>query len=245
MFFVHSDKSTVKRGSFAIASLGVAAFWGGLIMAAGRYPSDYDWRYMSVSKLVEPDRNPAGYLWASMGILLCSFCGLCWMSILTRRRDYAVSPPGGIKALQFGYICMICAVVLLPWPPLIPKEHEIIAVLAFAGLLIGMVHMMFWTVERTLLKQIREGGHARLYAFMVAGIAVFPIVLAGLAQAYFYYVPTEHHWIFFLWRVREWPVLLRFPFWEWVTCAVLSVYMILLPLATARLIGKVENHVTK
>ncbi len=67
--------------------------------------------------------------------------------------------------------------------------------------------------------------HSLLYTLIVACIMASPILLAGLAQAYFYYVPSELHWISFSWRVRGWPVLLRFPFWEWVTCVVLSVYM--------------------
>lgn len=44
------------------ASLGVLAFWGGMLMAERSYPSEYDWRYMTISSLVYGDRNPNGYL---------------------------------------------------------------------------------------------------------------------------------------------------------------------------------------
>ncbi len=229
------DKSFLRRATCATASAGVLAFWSGMLMAARRYPSGYDWRYMPVSNLVSPDHNPAGHLWASTGIVLCSLCGLCWAAIVVRHRTHedAGGRPRGIRALQFGYFSMMGAAVLPTWLLRIQKGHEILAVFAFAGLLIGMVRLMFQTVERILLRRMRGlSGRARLYAFIAASVAVFPILLAGLAQAYFYYVPPELHWLSFSWRVRGWPVFLRFAFWEWVTCVVLSAYMAVLSMAT-------------
>ncbi len=228
-------KPFLRRFACATAPLGVLAFWSGMLTAARRYPSGYEWQYMSVSNLLSPDRNPAGYVWASTGIVLCSLCGLCWAALLTRLRNHegAGDRPGGIRALQFGFICMVCAAVLPHWLLPIQKGHEILASLAFAGLLIGMVRLMFQTTERILLRRMRRfSSHARLYAFIVASVAVFPILLAGLAQTYFYYVPPEFHWLSFSWRVRGWPVFLRFAFWEWVMCVVLSAYMAILPMAT-------------
>ncbi len=229
------DKSFLRRASRATALLGVLAFWGGMLMAARRCPSEYDWRYMLVSNLVSPDHNPAGYLWASTGIVLCSLCGLCWAALLARRRNQegAGDRPGGIKALWFGNICMMAAAVLPKWLLRIQKGHEILAALAFVGLCIGMIHLMFQTIERTLLRRMRRfSGHARLYAAIVAGAAVFPILLAGLCQAYVNYVLPELPWVNLSWRARGVPVYLSFAFWEWVTCIVLSAYMAILSLAT-------------
>jgi hypothetical protein len=230
------DKSFLRRASCATAPLGVLAFWGGMLMAARQYPSGYEWQYMPVSNLLSPDRNPAGYLWASAGILLCSLCGLCWVAVLAKQRwnhEGAGDRPSGIRALQFGNFCMMCAALLPRWLLRVQKGHEILAVLAFAGLLIGMVLLMFQTMGWILLRRMRRfSSHARLYAAILASVAVFPILLAGLAQAYFYYVPSELHWLSFSWRARGWPVLLRFAFWEWVTCVVLSAYIAILSLAT-------------
>jgi len=228
------DASLLRRISYAIAPLGVLAFWCCMVISARRYPSGYDWRYLSVSKLVYPERNPAGYLWAVAGIVLCSTCGLYWVHGLARRRNHAGTGyrPRGTRALQMGYLFMLCA-VLPDWLLRIEKAHEILAALAFAGLLIGMVRLMFQTSENILLSRIRRPrSQARAYAFIVASVAVLPIVLAGLAQAYFYYVPEKFRWGGFSWSVQGWPVLLRFPFWEWITCIVLSVYMAGLSLAT-------------
>ncbi len=128
---------------------------------------------------------------------------------------------------------MMFAAALPKWLLTIQKGHGILAALAFAGLLVGMVRLMFKTIEQALLMRMhRLNRHALLYALIVACIVASPILFAGLAQAYFYYVPPELHWISFSWRVRGWPVFLRFPFWEWVTCVVLSAYMMVLIIVT-------------
>ena len=201
-----SDKSFLRRASCATASLGVLAFWGGMLMAVRRYPSEYDWRYMPVSNLLSPDRDPGGYLWASTGIVLCSLCGLCWAALLAHcwNHEGAGDRPSGIRALQFGNFCMICAAVLPQWLLRVQKGHEILSVLAFAGLCVGMIRLMFQTIERTLLRRMRRLiGHARLYAAILAGAAAFPILLAGLAQAYVHYVLPELHWVSLSWRARR------------------------------------------
>lgn len=229
------DMPFLRRASFATATLGVLAFWGGMIMAARRYPSEYDWRYMPVSNLLSPSRNPESYLWASTGIVICSLCGLCWAAVLAQRwkREGVGGRPSGIRTLQFGNICMICAAVLPQWLLRVQKGHEILTVFAFAGLCIGMVLLMFQTIERTFLRRMRRLlRHARLYAAILASVAVFPILLAGLAQAYVHYVLPELPWVNLSWRARGVPMYLSFAFWEWVTCVVLSAYMAILSLAT-------------
>jgi hypothetical protein len=229
------NKSFLRRASFATATLGMLTFWGGMLMAARRYPSEYDWRYMPVSNLLSSGRDPAGYLWASTGIVLGSLCGLWWAAVMAQRwkREDEGGRPSGIRALQFGNISMMCSAVLPPWLLRVKKGHEILTVFAFAGLCIGMVLLMFQIIERTFLKRMRRlNGHARLYAAILASVAVFPILLAGLAQAYVHYVLPELPWVNLSWRARGVPVYLSFAFWEWVTCAVLSACMAILSLVT-------------
>ena len=224
----------MRRVSRAAAFLGVFAFWSGMLLAARRYPSEYDWRYMPVSDLLSSGRNPTGYFWASTGILLCSICGLCWTAELSQRwkNGHRGCRPSGIRSLQFGYFCMMCAVLLSPWLIKIKKGHEYLAVLAFAGLLIGMICLMFQSVRQTLLTRMsRFSSHARLYAAISASVSVFPILAAGLTQAYVHYVLPELPWVNLSWRARGVPVYLSFAFWEWVTCVMLSAYMAIFSLA--------------
>ncbi len=230
-----SAESFLQHASYAMALIGVLAFWAGMLMAGQRYPSEYDWRYMPVSNLLSPSRNPTGYLWASVGTVLYSLCGLFWVGMLAQRRkhDGMAVRLSGIMALQFANFCMLIAVLLSRWLHRIHKGHEILAVLAFAGLLIGMIRMMFQTIVRTLLRRMsRFSGHARLYAAILASAAVFPIVLAGLIQTYVRFVLPDLPWVNLSWRARGVPAYLSFAFWEWVTCVVLSAYMVILSVAT-------------
>jgi hypothetical protein len=111
----------------------------------------------------------------------------------------------------------------------IPKGHDSLALLAFVGICIGMVHSAFKAVERS----VQSGNPAaspRLLAGMLAGIALSPLALAALAQTYVSHALPGLPWVSLAWRARGVPVYLSFAFWEWVTCAVFSVYMVLLAL---------------
>jgi hypothetical protein len=220
---------------YAAAPLGVLAFWGGLWMAAQRYPSEYDWRYMTISSLLYVDRNPDGFRWAWGGLMLCALGGLCWTSALMRdwRRASARRRPVGIWALGLGYTCMVCA--LLPAHLVrIPKGHETLALSAFFGLCIGIVSLTFRAADRNLRPQTRSrAGRPRLYAALLAGGALSPILLAGIAPAYVSYALPELPWVGMEWRVRGVPAFLSFAFWEWITCVVFSAYTVSLCLITS------------
>jgi hypothetical protein len=212
----------------------VLAFWFGGLMAMWRYPSQYDWRYMPLSNLLSPRRDPAGYLWASAGIAVSGLCGLGWSAALARFWSHGVtgSRPTGIRMLQLGGLCMPLAAVPPEWLRRIPEGHQLFTLLAFAGGCLGIVYLMFQTVERILLARPgRPVRRHRVYATIVAGIAVLPILLAALAQAYVFYVLPELGWVKLSWRAEGVQVFLSFAFWEWITCFVLSAYALFLSLA--------------
>ena len=222
-----------RRASYAAAMLGLLMFWGGILMAARRYPGEFDWRYMTLSTLISPRRDGPGYLWAAGGVVLSSLCALGWAVMLARRgrRGPEAGQLRGLWLLKWGSICMACS-VLLPWRlPRLPKEHEILTLLAFTALCLGMIRLALQTAERVL----RPGGKTRrragLYGTALAGVAVFPIFVAGLAEAYVYYVLPGLHWVSLSWRAEGIPMYLSFAFWEWITCAVLSAYLAILALA--------------
>jgi hypothetical protein len=206
-----------------------------MVMAVRQYPSEYDWRYVTMSNLVYPDRNPAGYLWASAGVLLGGLFGLCWVAL-----QAAVWKPGaegqrpiGIWTLGLGYGCMVCTAFLPERQLPIPKAHEILALSAFFTVCIGLVRLTFEAVERSLLGRTRMSATvARMYAGLLAGAALWPISLAAFAQAYISYARPELKWVSLSWRALDVPVCLSFAFWEWVTCAVLSLYMSTLSVMT-------------
>jgi hypothetical protein len=61
-----------------MAALAVIVFWGGLLMAARLYPSEYDWRYITVSILLlqtATRRAVAGRLAESRWVLSAGWVG--------------------------------------------------------------------------------------------------------------------------------------------------------------------------
>lgn len=224
-------RRSVRIGLCASAWAGVLAFWSGLWLAARKYPSEYDWRYMTISSLVYPDRNPEGYRWAWRGLMLCALGGLGWTAVLLRdwRHDSDGRKAIGIWALGVGYLCMVSCAWLPARFPRLPRAHDLLALVSFFALCIGIVVLTFQLTEVP-----RASTRTRpLYACLFAGLALSPILLAAITQAYISYALPDLPWVGLEWRARGAPVYLSFALWEWTTCAVFSAYTLSLCLATA------------
>jgi hypothetical protein len=52
-------RTVAQQAVYIEAPLGVFAFWGGVLMAARGYPSEYDWRYITISSLVYVSNHQA------------------------------------------------------------------------------------------------------------------------------------------------------------------------------------------
>lgn len=211
----------------AAAPLGVSAFWCGLWIAAELYPSEYDWRYMTISSLLYPDRNPDGYRWAWGGVALCGLGGLSWVaaSIWNRRPSNAADWPAGIWAMALGYICMVCCALLPARFLHIPRSHDILALSAFVGVCIGTVHLTYRAVNRSVRRRARRSiPQPSIYACVIAGAALLPILLVSITQAYVSHAFPQLPWVGLAWRAQGVPAYLSFAFWEWVACLVLSLY---------------------
>ena len=227
--------SARKNLCAAAALLGVLTFWCGLWMAARRYPFEYDWRFITISRLGYADRNPDGYRWAWGGLMLCGLGGLCWTAVLLRdwRRDGTGRRPVGIWALALGYVCMVGCASLPGGFPLLPRGHDFLAVTAFFGVCIGIMQMTFQVTERSLRQRTRSLLLSpRFYAGLLAGLPLSPILIAAVTQAYISHARPDLPWVGLEWRVLGAPVYLSFALWQWITCAVFSVYSVTLCLMT-------------
>jgi hypothetical protein len=223
--------TALRWGACAAVAMSLLTFWGGLVIAARCYPTEYDWRYMTLTGLFAAGHNPAGHGWAAGGIALCGVCGFCWAQFLGRqwRREGTL----GIRFLQAGAFFMAGAAVLPGQPLGIRKGHEILVTLAFACWCLGMVGLLFRGADQALRRWM--GGsirRRRRYAALFSGVAAAPVLLAGAAQAYVFYALPALHWVSLSWRAQGIPVYLSFAFWEWVTCAVLSACAVIVALAT-------------
>lgn len=237
-------KTLRRRAARAALPVAILAFWFGVLMAIRRYPSEYDWRYMPLSNLLSPRHDPAGHLWACAGIALSGLCGLGWSVTPASlwSRGGAGSRPSGIWMIRLGGLCAPLAAVPPEWLRRIPEGHQLFTLLAFAGSCLGIVYLTFQSIEQIFLTQPpRPVGHHRIFATAIAGIAVVPILLAGIAQLYVFYVLPELGWVKLSWRANGVPVYLSFAFWEWITCFVLSAYTLFLSLAWSRTLVDSRN----
>jgi len=214
--------------------LGLVGFWTGLWMGSRRYPTEYDWRYMTISSLLYPDRDPRGFLWAWSGLIVCALGGLCWTAVLFQgnRAKIRRVRAAGIWPLALGYICMISSAV---WPGRLldlPRGHDLLALLAFVGICAGTVHLTYLAVERSLRRRAFTSRMVRLCAGLTAGIVLLPLALEALTQADVSRTFPHLPWVGLEWRARGVPVYLSFAFWEWSTCVMLSAYTMSLSIAT-------------
>jgi hypothetical protein len=217
-----------------MASVGLLGFWAGLYLASRHYPTEYDWRYMTISSLLYPDRDPRGYLWAWCGLIACAVGGLSWVSVLVRGNEWRTKKMRpGIWALALGFMCMMsCAV----WPGRLlhfPRGHDLLALLAFVGICIGTVHLAYERVERNLRhRRAASRAGAKVCAALIAGTALLPLMLEAITQADVARTFPHLPWVGLEWRARGVPMYLSFAFWEWITCAVFSAYIAALSIAT-------------
>jgi hypothetical protein len=113
----------------------------------------------------------------------------------------------------------------------VPRGHEFLALAAFVGICVGMALLTFRVFKQS--PRVRKlPGSPLLYARLLAGFAVAPTVVAAVAQLYVSHALPELPWVSLAWRERGVPVYLSFAFWEWITCAVFSLYVVVLSRTT-------------
>jgi hypothetical protein len=193
--------------------LGVLAFWVCIVVAAHRFPSEYDWRYMTTSQLIYPERNPAGHLWASAALIACAAAGLIW--VYAQRATLRFSR---LWVLAAGYCCMILSSLLPERWFSIHNGHEILSMAGFIGVCCGLVLVSLNTGSA-------QHKSSSLLPVLLAVIAFSPIAIAGITQAYLTWWRPELPWVGLAWRSLGVPLYLSFALWEWITCALLSAYM--------------------
>jgi len=207
--------------------LGLLAYWAGMLLAAGHYPGGYDWPYTTISSLVYAERNPGGYLLARAGMVLCGVAGLYWTARQAQGSGrWPRARTAGTSALGCGYLCMASCAVLPERSLGLPRAHDALALVAFLSLCIGTVLGAFASLSPAA-SEYPVSGSRRMYAGLLATLALAPVVLAAVAQAYVSHALPALPWVSPAWRARGVPAYLSFAFWEWTTCAALSLTLVL------------------
>lgn len=210
-----------------LASLLVMCF--GTVMAARYYPGGFDWVYAVISALASQKHNPAGSFWFAGALIIAM--ALLWpyvTALQTRLSSFIPATGFAIVALRTGLVCgaLLGAEKLLirdlsSW---VYKAHEILALLTFFGLYVGILGLLV----QAMLRQ-------RIYSVHVI-LIVGPLIAIGITEFWLYIDQRDLGWVDTSWREAGVPFWLSFAFWQW-----LAIVFLWLGLGLLALISIKEN----
>lgn len=184
-------------------------FCSGLLLAARYYPGKFDWVYTVASALASQKHNPSGYIWFAGALSLAML--LLWPYVTALQKALRPALPAtsiAIAALRTGLICgMLLGLEKLLIRDLsnwVYKAHEILGLLTFTGLYIGVLMLMV----RAMLRQSVNA----LPLFLTAS----PLVAIGITQFWLYLDQRDLGWVDTRWREMGIPLWLSFAFWQWL-----------------------------
>jgi hypothetical protein len=204
--------------------LALAAFMGGVTLAAVAYPGGFDWQYTVVSRLASRKYNADGSLWFSIGLALSML--LLWPvmdRIRTRERGaWAATASVALRAgLVFAVLVGLERAIFLHASDLVAKSHEALALLAFLSLYAGL--------SAVYVQRITSGAASLWRVSPVFG----PLLLVGVVNLALYAAQRDVGWVKPDWRELGIPLWQSFAFWQWLTVAILWIAVAQL-LATTR-----------
>ena len=182
----------------------------GTILAARHYPGGFDWHYTVASALASQKHNPTGSVWFSSAFILSMV--LLWFYVSTLKKGLSPSLPVvaefAIGAMRIGLICGVLVgaerLLIRDLSDWVYKAHEILAILFFLGLYIGVLVLLV----QAMLRQ-------RIYVFPVLLVAS-PLLAIGLTQFWLYLDQRDLGWVDTRWREMGIPLWLSFAFWQWL-----------------------------
>ena len=122
----------------------LASYFGILALAAWLYPDRYDWRYLSISKLLYPLTNPQFHSIASFSVAVTGVLMLPFAGYIRRRLRGAFPNAATVGATLFfaGCLCLTLAGLIASHPAhgtaRFPKLHEILARISVVAIGLGM-----------------------------------------------------------------------------------------------------------
>ncbi|MGO8987288.1 MAG: DUF998 domain-containing protein [bacterium] len=228
---------------WVVLPVGWFTFFGGVWLAAHRFPAEYDWRYMTISRLLSADENPHGYWAIALGTSLSGLIQIP-LSGFFYERLRGTSPWGarlGWVFMVLGWAAMILTGIIPKHPSFFPKAHDVLAFAAFMGLVLSVVVNTGLVVQQGFLRAAPKDSATSWSWISLMVLALIPLSGTSLSQLYLYLFGRGLGRASLVWRDRGVPFVLSLAFWEWLTCIFLVVYLMLLFGLTCRLKRKTLN----
>lgn len=190
-------------------------YFGSLAVAVALFPRGYDWRTMSISKLLYPLVNPQYHFIPAVGVGLSGVLMLPFAGYI--RRGLGVDSPvvrAGAAFFFSGAVCLILASVITSHPAqgraTVPQLHAALARVAGIGFGLGMVLFE----SHALRNRRRAGGElARRRLVLWWGWLMWPgIVVVVFVLILRLHLPVLEP----LARTLKHSAAWKLGFWEWI-----------------------------
>jgi len=205
----------------------VVSYFGMLAIAVALYPGGYDWRTMSISKLLYPQYNPHFYSIASIGVSVTGFLMVPFAGYINRRLRMAAPVMANIATAAFagGCVCTILAGLVSSHPEhgvsSVPKLHELLARAAGIGIGIGIAVFNACAIKG-YFKPSTEKKQVRRSLLVSWNLLTLPAILVVLVKLAVYARIQSLTPIFqSLRNTAAW----HLGFWEWIGSAAGILFM--------------------
>jgi len=216
-------------------------FFGGVWLAAHRFPRGYDWRYMVISHLLRPHENPHGHWLIAIGISLSGLIQIPLPGFFYERLRGIL--PWGARVGWVSMVLGLVAMVLTGVTRSVSSEaHGVLAVVAFIALVLSVMVNTGLVVKQGLSHAAPKDSNKFLSWISLTVLALIPMVGTSLSQLCLYFFARGLGQNPLVWHNRGVPFVFSLAFWEWLTCVFLIVYLMLLVELTCRLKRKAFNN---
>ncbi len=217
-------------------------FFGGVWLAAHRFPHGYDWHYMVISRLLRPHENPYGYWVIGLGISLSGLVQIPLLGFFYERLR-GVSPWGARLGWLFMALGLVAMILMgITRSVFSDKAHGVLGWTAFIGLVLSVMVNTGLVIKYGFSRADPKESTVFWSWITLGALALIPMLGAGLSQLYLYLFARGLGQRPLAWRNRGVPFVFSLGFWEWATCVFLIVYLMLLIGLTGRSKHKSHDH---
>ena len=229
---------------WVVLPLAWLTFFGGVWLAAQRFPREYDWHYMVISHLLRPHENPHGHWLIALGISLSGLIQIPLPGFFYERLR-GISPGGARLGWAFMVLGLTAMILTGITRTLSSEAHGVLAVIAFVALVLCVMVNTGLVVKQGLSRAAPKESAMFWSWISLTVLALIPMVGTSLSQLYLYFFARGLGQAPLVWRSRGVPFVFSLAFWEWLTCAFLIVYLMLLVGLTCRLKNQNPNLCAK
>ena len=202
--------STCNRKALSLYLVSLLIFFSGTFIAGTYYPGGFDWVYTVASALASEKHNPTGSKWFAGALSIAVV--LLWLYITAVKEKLALLLTPSQFALVmlragliFGILLGLEKLLIRDLSNWVYKAHEILALLMFTGLYLGVLGLLIQMMYRQKIY---------LLHFM---LAIGPLIAIGITQFWLYLDQRDLGWVDTSWREMGIPFWLSFAFWQWLT----------------------------